>query len=62
MAVSWAVAARAAHFGRQVAGSVERMSCVIDGDAVAAADVEVANSKDVEAGEALVDSYVVHMY
>lgn len=60
-AVSLVVAARAAHFGRQAGGSVGRMSCAIDGVAVAFADGAVASGKDVEPGDVLVDDYVVHM-
>jgi len=37
------------------------MSCVIDGSAVAAADVAVADSKAVVMGLALAGDYVVHM-
>lgn len=60
-AVSWVVAAPAAHFGRQVGHSVGRMSCAIDGDAVTVADVAGASGKDVGVVEALVGDYVVHM-
>lgn len=61
VAVSWAVAAPAAHFGRHVDCSVGRMSYATDGDAVAVADVVVASGKDVEVVEALVGDYIVHM-
>ena len=61
VAVSWAVAAPAAHFGRQLGCSVGRMSYAIGGGAVAVADVAVASGKDVEVAEALVGDYVGHM-
>ena len=60
-AVSWAVAAIAAQFGRQSDCSVSRMSYEIDGYAVAIADVVSVSNKDVEVGCVLVDDYVVHM-
>ena len=59
--VSWAVAAHAVHSGKEADGSVERMSCAVDGVAVAAADAAVANCTDAGAGEVLVDGYVVRM-
>ena len=49
------------HFGRLAGCFVERMSCVIDGSAVAAADVAVADGKAVVVGLALAGDYVVHM-
>lgn len=59
-AVSWAVAARAAHFEKQAGCFVVRMCCVIDVNAVAAADVAAANGKGVEVAVALVDGCAVH--
>lgn len=60
-AVSWAVAARAAHFGRQAGCFAERMSCATDGYAVLAADVAAANGKGVEVAVALVDGCAVRI-
>lgn len=60
-AVSWAVAAGVAHFGKQAGYVGVRMNCVTGVNAVAAADVAAANGKRVGSAVALADGCAVHM-